>query len=156
MRYAPALTERSDWQVEANGRRYCCRLRVVYVEAERRMGFVLRAFSQWRGLVGPRGGFPVVHDAAARSFLPWLPQFRTITLLTRVSTDPCGSFRAAQNGSLAPWCYQQVRSKARGNEYQPSNIKRKRKHGWIRRLSTPGGIQVILRRMLKGRKSLSH
>lgn len=46
--------------------------------------------------------------------------------------------------------------KARGNEYQPSNIKRKHKHGWIKRLSTPAGVQVILRRMLKGRKSLSH
>ncbi|ELK19149.1 39S ribosomal protein L34, mitochondrial [Pteropus alecto] len=48
------------------------------------------------------------------------------------------------------------RGKARGNEYQPSNIKRKHKHGWIKRLSTPAGVQVILRRMLKGRKSLSH
>uniref|UniRef100_G1R170 Large ribosomal subunit protein bL34m n=2 Tax=Nomascus leucogenys TaxID=61853 RepID=G1R170_NOMLE len=51
---------------------------------------------------------------------------------------------------------QQARGKARGNEYQPSNIKRKNKHGWVRRLSTPAGVQVILRRMLKGRKSLSH
>lgn len=51
---------------------------------------------------------------------------------------------------------QQARGRARGNEYQPSNIKRKHKHGWIRRLSTPAGVQVILRRMLKGRKSLSH
>lgn len=50
----------------------------------------------------------------------------------------------------------QARGKARGNEYQPSNIKRKRKHGWVRRLSTPGGVQVVLRRMLKGRASLSH
>ncbi|XP_011799693.1 PREDICTED: 39S ribosomal protein L34, mitochondrial-like [Colobus angolensis palliatus] len=41
---------------------------------------------------------------------------------------------------------QQPRGKTRGNEYQPSNIKRK----------TPAGVQVILRRMLKGRKSLSH
>ncbi|XP_077633356.1 large ribosomal subunit protein bL34m isoform X1 [Crocuta crocuta] len=51
---------------------------------------------------------------------------------------------------------QQNRGKARGNEYQPSNIKRKHKHGWIRRLSTPAGVQVILRRLHKGRKSLSH
>uniref|UniRef100_A0A8C3WL49 Large ribosomal subunit protein bL34m n=1 Tax=Catagonus wagneri TaxID=51154 RepID=A0A8C3WL49_9CETA len=51
---------------------------------------------------------------------------------------------------------QQTRGKARGNEYQPSNIKRKHKHGWVRRLSTPAGVQVILRRMHKGRKSLSH
>ncbi|MBW04208.1 39S ribosomal protein L34, mitochondrial, partial [Eschrichtius robustus] len=51
---------------------------------------------------------------------------------------------------------QQTRGKARGNEYQPSNIKRKNKHGWVRRLSKPNGVQVILRRMHKGRKSLSH
>ncbi|XP_048198492.1 39S ribosomal protein L34, mitochondrial [Perognathus longimembris pacificus] len=57
---------------------------------------------------------------------------------------------------IGPGLPQQVRGKARGNEYQPSNIKRKHKHGWIRRLSTPAGVQVILRRMLKGRKSLSH
>ncbi|XP_036596653.1 39S ribosomal protein L34, mitochondrial [Trichosurus vulpecula] len=121
------------------------------------MGFVLRSLYQWPGLAGSRRGLLLVTpDAPARSFLPWLPQLRTVTLLTRVSADPCGSFHVAQHSALSPWCYQQVRSKARGNEYQPSNIKRKRKHGWIRRLSTPGGVQVILRRMLKGRKSLTH
>ncbi|XP_044514523.1 39S ribosomal protein L34, mitochondrial [Gracilinanus agilis] len=109
------------------------------------MGYVLRTLGQWRGLTAPQGGL----SPAARSFLPWLPQLRTLTLFTRVSADPPGSFHAS-------WSYQQVRSKARGNEYQPSNIKRKRKHGWIKRLSTPGGIKVILQRMLKGRKSLSH
>ncbi|XP_012883843.1 PREDICTED: 39S ribosomal protein L34, mitochondrial [Dipodomys ordii] len=51
---------------------------------------------------------------------------------------------------------QPARGKARGNEYQPSNTKRKHKHGWARRLRTAAGVQVILRRMLKGRKSLSH
>ncbi|NWQ70858.1 RM34 protein, partial [Neopipo cinnamomea] len=56
----------------------------------------------------------------------------------------------------APWSFQQLRGKARGNEYQPNNRKRKKTHGWIRRIRTPGGIAVILRRMLKGRKSLSH
>ncbi|XP_066126453.1 large ribosomal subunit protein bL34m [Saccopteryx bilineata] len=59
-------------------------------------------------------------------------------------------------GSLGLPATQPCRGKARGNEYQPSNIKRKHKHGWIKRLSTPAGVQVILRRMLKGRKSLSH
>ncbi|TUE70084.1 Phosphatidylinositol 4,5-bisphosphate 3-kinase catalytic subunit beta isoform [Bagarius yarrelli] len=55
-----------------------------------------------------------------------------------------------------PWHYQQVRTGKRGTEYQPNNIKRKKTHGWIKRISTQGGIEVILRRMLKGRKSLSH
>nr|XP_055058217.1 39S ribosomal protein L34, mitochondrial [Misgurnus anguillicaudatus] len=54
------------------------------------------------------------------------------------------------------WQYQQVRTGKRGTEYQPNNIKRKRTHGWIKRISTPSGIEVILRRMLKGRKSLTH
>ncbi|XP_027767155.1 39S ribosomal protein L34, mitochondrial [Empidonax traillii] len=56
----------------------------------------------------------------------------------------------------APWTFQQLRGKARGNEYQPNNWKRKKTHGWTRRISTRGGISIILRRMLKGRKSLSH
>ncbi|KFQ52730.1 hypothetical protein N334_07646, partial [Pelecanus crispus] len=59
-------------------------------------------------------------------------------------------------GPVSSWNHQQIRTKARGNEYQPNNRKRKRTHGWIKRISTPGGIEVILRRMLKGRKSLSH
>lgn len=54
------------------------------------------------------------------------------------------------------WQYQQIRTVKRGTEYQPKNIKRKRTHGWIKRISSRGGIEVILRRMLKGRKSLTH
>ncbi|NWT91013.1 RM34 protein, partial [Lanius ludovicianus] len=57
---------------------------------------------------------------------------------------------------LPAWAFQQTRGKARGNEYQPNNWKRKKTHGWIRRIRTPGGIAVILRRLLKGRRSLSH
>ncbi|XP_010224000.1 PREDICTED: 39S ribosomal protein L34, mitochondrial [Tinamus guttatus] len=59
-------------------------------------------------------------------------------------------------GPASAWSLQQVRTKARGNTYQPNNRKRKRTHGWTKRISTPAGIEVILRRMLKGRKSLSH
>ncbi|XP_066061563.1 LOW QUALITY PROTEIN: large ribosomal subunit protein bL34m [Chamaea fasciata] len=57
---------------------------------------------------------------------------------------------------LPAWNSQQIRGKSRGNEYQPNNWKRKKTHGWIKRIRTPGGIAVILRRMLKGRRSLSH
>ncbi|KAF8224986.1 hypothetical protein L208DRAFT_1454489 [Tricholoma matsutake] len=50
----------------------------------------------------------------------------------------------------------QLRHAQRGNEYQPSQRKRKRKHGFLARKRSLGGRKILSRRLAKGRKYLSH
>ncbi|KAG2145953.1 ribosomal protein L34-domain-containing protein [Suillus bovinus] len=50
----------------------------------------------------------------------------------------------------------QRRFASRGTEYQPSQRKRKRKHGFLARKKTATGRKILARRLLKGRRFLSH
>ena len=50
----------------------------------------------------------------------------------------------------------QARHRARGTEYQPSQRKRKRKHGFLARKRSVGGRKILERRRAKGRRHLSH
>jgi len=60
--------------------------------------------------------------------------------------------------STSPHRHQQmqVRFTVRGTEYQPSQRKRKRRHGFLARLRSVGGRKILKRRALKGRKNMSH
>ncbi|RLV90839.1 54S ribosomal protein L34 mitochondrial [Spathaspora sp. JA1] len=50
----------------------------------------------------------------------------------------------------------QRRFKSRGNTYQPSTLRRKRKFGFLARLRDKDGKKVLTRRRTKGRWFLTH
>lgn len=50
----------------------------------------------------------------------------------------------------------QVRHNTRGTDYQPNNLKRKRKFGFLARLRSKTGRKILARRKAKGRRFLSH
>ncbi|XP_023283895.1 39S ribosomal protein L34, mitochondrial isoform X2 [Seriola lalandi dorsalis] len=124
------------------------------------MNTILSSFSRLRGITYfssiPAVNLATMGTSPLRLFSNWMaPRAAAGLQISR-----CGPLSSQAEGSgvfqQLPWQYQQVRTRKRGTEYQPKNIKRKRTHGWIKRISSQGGIEVILRRMLKGRKSLSH
>ncbi|XP_020318577.1 probable 54S ribosomal protein L34, mitochondrial [Oncorhynchus kisutch] len=124
------------------------------------MNIIRSSFSRFHGvicstrIVAPQ--LPASSGHQPRALSGWVLSWASVP----PQTSRCGPLTSQAEGAgvfqQLPWHHQQIRTRKRGTEYQPKNIKRKRTHGWIKRISTQGGIEVILRRMLKGRKSLSH
>ncbi|KAG0048259.1 hypothetical protein BGZ83_006766 [Gryganskiella cystojenkinii] len=73
------------------------------------------------------------------------------------STTPSSIF-ATLTGFRVPNVFgsSQARFVSYGREYQPSQRVRKRRHGFLARMKSRGGRKVILSRLQKGRKYLSH
>ena len=110
---------------------------------------------------------PRISPTLLRTILrpPPLPIFnatkRLLALNSRAKSDPPMLYLLANNvftppHAINPLFQLQVRFAARGTEYQPSQRKRKRKHGFLARKRSHGGRKILIRRMTKGRKFLSH
>lgn len=79
-------------------------------------------------------------------------------LLARLCARPTSSLSLLQRLTplAAPRQQQQVRCVTYGSEYQPSQRKRKRKHGFLARLKSKGGRKMLARRKAHGRRFISH
>lgn len=79
----------------------------------------------------------------------WTPRLSSSPLFSLASSPlPTPSSVLSQLGSLRFATY--------GAEYQPSQVRRKRKHGFLNRKRTKNGRKTLERRWSKGRKFLSH
>ncbi|KAF4621239.1 hypothetical protein D9613_000617 [Agrocybe pediades] len=112
---------------------------------------------------------PRIPPSLLASFLrppPRLPIFNATRLLARQQPPvqphvptlfrPSPSLTPTTSSLFTPLYQLSVRFAARGTEYQPSQRKRKRKHGFLARKRCVGGRKILSRRMAKGRKFLSH
>ena len=80
------------------------------------------------------------------------------SLISRTFTQPVSQLPGVSYllGRTFPVFQQPCRYVRYGMEYQPNNLQRKRKHGFLARLRTRAGRKILERRKKKGRKFLSH
>ncbi|GAA5828484.1 hypothetical protein JCM11251_000814 [Rhodosporidiobolus azoricus] len=79
----------------------------------------------------------------------------------RPTLSPSPSSSSSPTSTLLPSLsaqqfFGQIRTAVYGAEYQPSQVKRKRTHGFLARKRSKNGRKVLMRRWSKGRKYLSH
>lgn len=72
------------------------------------------------------------------------------------SSPPSSSLFASRLLLPSTSVLQQVRTATYGNEYQPSQRVRKRRHGFLARRRSRTGRKVLIRRRMKGRRFLTH
>ncbi|XP_059061014.1 large ribosomal subunit protein bL34m [Achroia grisella] len=73
-----------------------------------------------------------------------------------INVSPTGI--ASELSLVKPNCFSltALRNKVRCYFPRPNEVKRVHRHGWQKRISTPNGRRIIMRRLLKGRYVLTH
>ncbi|XP_053669812.1 39S ribosomal protein L34, mitochondrial [Anopheles nili] len=89
--------------------------------------------------------------ALVRSFQILVPKLPSIPFF-------CGNLMNSLSEATAggAWGLLSSRTVIRNHFPRARETKRIRVHGWLKRMATPGGRRVLMRRILKGRHVLSH